>query len=197
MDSTETGFVSPTPLHDFLDSKSALYALLFERLSEFEAIRERFEAMKLLYPQIDVYSSDQIGILCRTPSPEQMKAWALMLALLDAWRKEVVENGDVPVLVLIPSQLQVSARTWSRVTAQYALPKERYDPSYPNKQLEIYGAARGLAVIDLLPAIRAEAEKGRSLYFKRDPHWNRYGHELAAERIASELLARGLVARQR
>ncbi len=186
-------FASPTPVHDFLDRHSALYALVFERLSGFDAVRRRFEAMQLLYPQIDVYSLDQVGILSKTPSSQQAKAWALMLALIEAWRTDVVADGRLPVLVLIPSQLQVSPETWSRVAAKYHLSPEQFDPSFPNERLESYGAERDLEVIDLLPAFRERSRSGRSLYFRRDPHWNRYGHESAADRIAAELRHLGIV----
>lgn len=186
-------YASPTPTHDFLDRHSALYAFVFERLSSIDALRVRFEARKLLPPQIDVYSSDQVGILHKTPTAQQEKAWDLMFALLDAWQAGVTEHGAMPVLVLIPSHLQVSEDTWALVAAKHGLSAEQYDPAYPHQRLANYCEKRNLAVIDLLASYREESKKGRRLYFRRDPHWNRYGHEFAAECIAAALKRLGIV----
>jgi hypothetical protein len=183
---------SPVPVHDFLDRKSALYGFVFERLSTVDALRARFETMRLLVPQIDVYTSDQVGILCKVPNEKQEQAWQLMLALLDAWQEGVRQHGAQPLLLLIPSQLQVSESAWARVAAQRDLSADRFDPAYPHEHLKAYCAERDLAVIDLLPPFREESARGRRLYFRRDPHWNRYGHEFAAECIARELRRLGI-----
>lgn len=185
---------SPVPMHDFLDRHSALYAFVFERLSGIDAVRRRFETMQLLVPQIDVYSSDQVGILSTAPNEKQEQAWELMLALLDAWQDGVRQHGARPVLLLIPSHLQVSEPTWTSVAAKHGLSADRFDPAYPHERLKNYAAERGLDVIDLLPALRREAAKGQRLYFRRDPHWNRYGHEFAARCIAAELQRLGIAA---
>lgn len=98
-----------------------------------------------------------------------------------------MENGSIPILVLVPSHLQVYPEIWRRAVAQFKLRPERFDTEYPNRRLVDFCRSVDLEVIDLLPEFRVAASTGRRLYYKRDPHWNRAGHELAADIVADAL----------
>ena len=54
-------------------------------------------------------------------------------------------------------------------------------------------AERGIAFLDLTPALEAEVESGRNVYFPDDAHWNADGHDVAAAALADLLRARDLV----
>ncbi len=178
---------SPFPLHDFLDARSALYASVFDWLSRIPALTRRWEASGLIYSSPMIYYSSQVGILSVHPSPPQEAAWKLTLALLEAWREAVIREGSHPVLFLIPSQIQVYPRQWKQVVDRYGLKPGDFDPDYPNQRLLQFCRDVGLDVIDPLPDFRAAAARGGLLYFRRNPHWNREGHMLAARIAAREL----------
>jgi hypothetical protein len=173
--------------HDFLDRGSALYSLIFERLSGISWIRTRWEASGLVYPREDIFYSDQVGILCSDPDVQQAMAWRTTLAIISAWQQEVLNTGAVPVLVLIPSHLQVYDGVLDRVLTKHQLDPESYDRDYPNRRLVEYCRKVNLHVIDLLPALTEAAANGNDVYYRRNPHWNRKGHMLAAQIIASDL----------
>jgi hypothetical protein len=175
--------------HDFLDAHSALYALLFERLSWIPSVRRAWEASGLIVAPIDLFYGGELAPLDTSPPPKVDAAWQLMFALLDQWGSEVRENGARPVVLLIPMQLQVDPAVLRRITARMHFPPGRLDPDLPDTRLSGFCRAHGMAVIDLLPPFREEARKGAALYFNKDPHWNRFGHRLAAKVIARSLPA--------
>jgi hypothetical protein len=187
----DSAWRSPFPLHDFLDAHSALYAAVFGQLARIPALRRRWEAAELLYPQKTIYYSGQVGILRTKLSGEQAAAWRLTLALLDRWRAETERAGSRPVLLLVPSHLQVYPEVWERVVRQYDLAPGDWDPDYPNRRLREFCRAAGITLIDPLPELRQAASAGKAVYYKRNPHWNRAGHILAAQVAARELAALG------
>lgn len=178
---------SPYPLNDFLDAHSALYAAVFDQLARIPALRRRWEASELLYARKAIYYSSQVGVLSTNPSPKQAAAWAITLRLLEAWQAETRRASSQPVLLLIPSHLQVYPDVWRQVVKRYDLEAGDWDPDYPNRRLNQFGQSIRLDIIDLLPDFRASAASGRRLYYMRNPHWNREGHILAAKVAAREL----------
>jgi lysophospholipase L1-like esterase len=65
---------------------------------------------------------------------------------------------------------------------------------YPNGRLRALGAGLGVPTLDLLPAFRERvARKPARLYFDRDPHWTREGHQAAAEILLGFLRERALL----
>jgi hypothetical protein len=57
-----------------------------------------------------------------------------------------------------------------------------------------WGAARGVKTMDLLPEFQEWAVANRAdPYLVGDGHWNEQGHARAAEIVARELMASGLI----
>ena len=183
-DSDEIG--SPFPFHDFLDARSSLYALAFQRLVQIPALRTHWEETGLLFAQVDLFYASQLGMLRKRVGADS-PVWQLTLQLVGRWQRRCLEEGSVPVLVLIPSQLQVYPAAFDRVIEQRGLKTSDLGVDHPNRILSEFARSRDLAVIDLLPALRAGAAAGESPYFKRNPHWSRAGHHLASEFIAAEV----------
>jgi hypothetical protein len=126
------------------------------------------------------------------PTAEEEAAWQLTIELLEMWRSEAVARGSTPVLVLIPSHLQVYPSIWRQAVDEFDLDPGKFDLDYPNTRLIDACQSIDLAVIDLLPDFRAAGREDRTLYYKRNPHWRAAGHRLAAEVIARDLLKSGV-----
>ena len=174
------------PVHDFLDAHSALYAFVFDRLSQILWFRDRWVDSGLVFTQVDLFYPSQMGMLKRQTSPSD-NAWRLTLKLLEQFQRRVLENGSELILILVPSNLQIDLGAYERVIASRRLDPDRFDADHPNRILREFATSRSLRLIDLSGALRASAESGRSPYFKRNPHWNRVGHHIAASTIAHEL----------
>jgi hypothetical protein len=183
---------SPFPVHDFLDANSAIYASAFSVLARIPILKKRWEEQHLLYRQESVYYRWQLAVLRTKPPDDVEAAWQLTIELLRMWQSATITRGSTPVLVLIPSHLQVYPSIWKQAVDEFDLDPSRFDLDYPNRRLIEVCRAIDLTVIDLLPDFRAAGRAGSTLYYRRNPHWRDTGHRLAAEVIARDLLKSGV-----
>jgi hypothetical protein len=109
-------------------------------------------------------------------------AWLSLRVLLAEFRDLAKRNGIRPLVVFIPTKLQV----YRPLVVDEAEATGRLLAS--REALARITEEVGLAMVDLLPAFRRSAEGGQLLYYPYDTHWNGAGRQLAAEQIASFLL---------
>ena len=175
------------PIHDWLDSHSGLYAMIFHRLTSIEILRRHWQECGLLYEQETVFYPQQLEILEVEPKPPTDKAWQITENLLVRLRERVIKQGATLVVVLIPSQLQVYQEIWERAARVHKLDRRRFDLEGPNARLTAFCMANSIHVLDLLPQFRCEAPRCLPLYYRRNPHWTPEGHRVAANAIADFL----------
>jgi hypothetical protein len=96
----------------------------------------------------------------------------------------------IPLLVLmIPDEFQVEDGVWADVLAETDAPLER---DVPQARVARFCRERGIAVLDLLPALRAVpplADGRRHVYALRDTHWNARGNAVAGKELARAVRA--------
>lgn len=85
-------------------------------------------------------------------------------------------NGELAV-VIMPSRWQIYEGA----------------STFQNDFLREFGQEQNIKTIDLLTGFKESAERGADLYYKKDAHWNKEGHELAAELIYEGLINENLV----
>lgn len=106
-------------------------------------------------------------------------AWSRCFAALDAL---IAAASGVPIaFVVIPDEFQVEDALWASVAAS------GYERDRPQRILGEGLRARGIAMLDLLPAFLAVPplpDGQRHLYHRRDTHWNRRGNEVAGRELA-------------
>jgi hypothetical protein len=108
------------------------------------------------------------------------------LAVID---EIVARAAPTPVAVaVLPSELQVNPQLRAAALSQLQLREQDLDLDAPARETRAHLEARGVAVIDLLPALVA-AERDGNTYAPRDSHWNERGNEVAAEVLAESLEA--------
>lgn len=111
------------------------------------------------------------------------------LELLDA---AVPPAGGRLVVMVIPDELQVDGDLFARTVAHVGTRTADHDLEWPQRALGEALAARGIPVLDLLPASRRASAEG-PLYRPRNTHWNGAGNRLAAAELARFLVAERLV----
>ena len=127
-------------------------------------------------------------------TPQEVRAWKTVEALLLATRDEAERQGARYALVIVPSKWQVHREDWQALLAARDEPDDdRWVLRGPNRRLTQLAEAHRVPVLDLLPPLRDAAEAGRRLYYPVDIHWNAAGHEVAARSVAEYLLAQGLL----
>jgi hypothetical protein len=128
-------------------------------------------------------------------SADVQRAWALTEALIGAIAHQVAQVGSRLLLVTAPASYQVypDEASWLRSQAR----KDRQTGSSevdtaltaPNRRLAEIAERRGIAHLDLLPALRAAARSSPRdrLYFEHDAHWTAEGHRIAGRELAAFL----------
>jgi hypothetical protein len=120
-------------------------------------------------------------------APRAQQAQRTMIASLLAAQQIASASGAELLAVLIPCRAQVAPALES--DAQIRVASEQLSGWQAAVQTEL--AAR-LALLDLLPALRAAQEaSAEPLYFARDWHLDERGHALAARAIAEQLAELG------
>ena len=190
-----TGLDLPIPFKDFLRRHSHLYRLVTGRVARLHLAWRRFQAGPASPPPVAEYNPFGPEAFClRSYPPEFEAAWekaTAALAEIKAW----CDGHDARLLVVvIPTRAQVYPERWDEVRRRFALHEEDFDLEKPQRILAERAAARGIALIDLLPVLRAaRADGGPPLYFPRDTHWTPRGHQVAADAILRQLAASGLL----
>jgi hypothetical protein len=100
-------------------------------------------------------------------------------------------NGARYLVVLVPTKYQVEDAAWDAYRRRWNLQESAFQRDHAQIFLGDFLRAEGVAALDLLPALRAGAERGEHYYFRMDNHWTAAGHALAAEKIAEEAWALG------
>jgi hypothetical protein len=97
------------------------------------------------------------------------------------------DRGFSFLLCLIPERLQVDERFRARVVKTYGHADAcDYDWLKPQRALKDFCAHEGIELLDLTAEL-SEAGVKTPFYFEVDPHWNRAGHQRAAEAIFRRL----------
>jgi hypothetical protein len=135
-----------------------------------------------------------LGALLRRYPPEWNEAWRVTRALVRRLRRAVERDGARFAVAVVSGGYEVAPQRWK--TRLY-LAKQRpmyYDQDKAYRLITRFLRRRRIPSIPLRDAFREQLRvTGKDGYYPRDPHWDAAGHGLAAEVIARELVALGLV----
>jgi hypothetical protein len=124
---------------------------------------------------------------------EWLRTWAETLDYVQEARDVSVAHGAAFLLVSLSDVWRVSDDGIGGLFESYPAMRElTWDFEQPERRLEAYSAAHGIAYLPLLPAFRdAKQRSGRPLHWAADGHWTPAGHQLAAELVLEELQGLG------
>jgi hypothetical protein len=123
-------------------------------------------------------------------TPAWREAWAVTEAILREMRDECRSHRTPLAIVTLTRGIQVTPdrEKKARFLRQIGAP----DLYYPERRIAAVGAREGIPVLNLAPAMAAQAEQ-RQVFFHADHgtpgvgHWNVAGHEAAGELVAAWL----------
>ena len=118
---------------------------------------------------------------------------ASTLTLLQRVRQLGDERGFKTAVVVAPAAFQVYDADWQELLTENKLKPDDWSPDLPNAVLAANAGMVGAPILDLLPALQAEAPGSARLYYPYDKHWTAAGHAVAAREIERFLIDRGLV----
>lgn len=141
-----------------------------------------------------LYEMTLMGVNYCVEPAEYTRAWDATKRIFARFNEEVEAHGSKLVVFTVPAMEEVSLEYMKAVKA---------DVVYPDK-LCLEGAPGHARLSDMLTKLdieqisllsdfrRVMREDGINLY-QSDLHWNPAGHALAADRVMSELIGRGLL----
>jgi len=177
-DATVSGGFLPQSLRLFLARRSQLYHRLWP-------------IQRMLRGNI----GDSPGAHLALYGPERGRlapAWEATRAGIDAIAAEARGHGLPLIVLLFPERLQTAPEEWGELVARYGGPGVDYRIDRPNRVLAALLAERGIAAVDLLPALAARAGEAPPLYHRIDGHWTPTGNGIAAAAIHQALAAHGI-----
>ncbi len=125
----------------------------------------------------------------RASTAEKAAHWAATEAYLERFAAVAKADGRDAVIALFPDRIQVDPELRAElleIMAKKGVTEADLDLDGPQRRIAAWAAERGIAVIDLLPALRAARADG-PVHHLRDEHWN-----IAGNRVAADALAEGL-----
>jgi len=125
----------------------------------------------------------------KDPPPETVTSFEQMRSVLDRIHNGCVERGMGMLLVILPRSFQIYDWELQHWLESYELTPEKLDLDRPQRELTEWAKGRGVAVLDVLPALRAHAERRPDVraYFFPNAHMNAVGHRVTGEALADAL----------
>ena len=139
------------------------------------------------------FNLNKMVIHATKSSDRQDDAWRVTLTLLQRVRQLGEVRGFETAVVVAPAAFQVYDADWQALLAENKLKPADWSPDLPNAVLAANAGMVGAPLLDLLPALQAEAPGSARLYYPYDKHWTPAGHAVAAREIERFLVDRGLV----
>lgn len=122
-----------------------------------------------------------------TYPPQLQSSWDTTQAELLQIRDWLAERKIRFLLALIPARQAIEPRSFHHTIAHTAYEPSDFELDKPYRNLESFGRANGIEVINGYPALKRKGETGVSLYLRNDLHFNAAGHEAFAAEIAGYL----------
>jgi hypothetical protein len=164
------------PVNDFFEVRSHLFVLLKNRLG---TLRLRLGLTPAYFP-VEFLKHEADG-----------KRWTITADICRDLARAAAARGTPTLFVLIPTGFQVDPETFAQQVVGFGVDSTTVDLDQPNRRLAEELEARGLTVVDALPAFRAARADGKRLYGTVDPHLSPAGHSVLTSvvaPVAAELL---------
>ena len=170
--------------------KSHFYSLVSKRSN---VLVERYTRDEEAEYERSRHTPPELYLCRREPTITTTLLYRTMGVLLRTIAQYVGER-EVPVIfVAAPSFIQVDRDLWSSALEEFGEEAKDYDPSSPNTRLMRYAQNNNLLMIDLLPILRSEVNKGNEVYDPKQQHWNSEGNRVVADALLYYLKMAALV----
>jgi hypothetical protein len=134
------------------------------------------------------------GLLRRIPDDRVRAGWEMTRQLLQKMKETADMVNARMVVTLLPLSVQVYPETLPGFLASNGLKAADVDLFKPQEMMKDIGENIGVSIIDLYPVFRdMKAKCSCALFVQNDGHWNKLGHQIAAEEAAQGLLHAGLI----
>jgi hypothetical protein len=126
-------------------------------------------------------------------TPEELlstEPWIDLKSILDEFRRLTVENAITPIVVYLPTTIQVYGEYFTGEGGRGVIGNIQTQLRNASNSADALGILTGqlkIQYVNLLPVFQCAASQGKLLDYPFDNHWNREGREVAAEYVAAFL----------
>lgn len=190
----ETSFLRKAK--DWLNLQSYLYVFARRRVENSHALFSLAMKLGLVEPRnfAALTAPEEFEIFKRKYDARIAKAWKITELLLKRAKQEAASIDGELIIFYVPSRASVYAEDWQATKRKYGVSDKDWDMARVGLELEKICRKNNIDFIDPTASFKAEAGKlaanGKRLYFDKDGHWNREGHRLAGEILASYISAK-------
>jgi len=113
--------------------------------------------------------------------------WKALRTVMAEFKAVAVKNEIVPIIVFIPTKVEVYGSFFCERSGQRFLLKIRDQLQFEMNSaeaLEAVAREQGIQMVNLLPPFKELARQGQVLYYPFDTHWNVSGRQAAVEVIS-------------
>ena len=134
------------------------------------------------------------SLLRRMPDDRIRMGWEMTTQLLEKLKQTADSVNARVAVALLPLSVQVYQESLNSFLASNGLKEADIDLFKPQEAMKVIGEDVGVSIIDLYPVFRDTKAACRcELFVQNDGHWNKLGHQIAAEEAARGLLHAGLI----
>jgi lysophospholipase L1-like esterase len=165
---------------------SVLYWFIVDRINSSKSLARLFVRIGLKgelggYEELDTNLRPAIK---EYPSGLQV-SWKKVLTLIQEMNQFLRERNARLILAPIPSVQSVDEKVLTHSLAYSKFDPGDFDLDKPYRMLEDFAHRNGITFVDVMASFRDTQRRGIPLFLTRDIHFNREGHRLFAEALAS------------
>jgi hypothetical protein len=183
------------PLHRrvrlYLNAHSELYVFMKRRVVlPLRELRQSEPGTSSTHRHLHEYVFDEgfAASLSNEPSPIMDAGMANTRAAFARLRAWCDAHGARVLVCAIPEVVQVDPQARQEWLHRFGLEHDALDFTLPNQRLRDLTEEAGLPLVDLTADLRAAIERGESIHFANDHHWNARGHEIAAQLLLDPVM---------
>ncbi len=120
--------------------------------------------------------------------PDLERSMKYILLISDLARK----NNATFIVHIYPYGHQVNGYEWKKGRHWYSFKSGVTYPDWVLEKFRLFGAENNIIIINSFAAFREASTPGKKLFFDINGHFNKFGHEVVADFIFSELSKRNL-----
>jgi hypothetical protein len=161
---------------------------VFNRLLHLSLRNDKFRAVLEEHQWIPVREIGGNGPFFSQPERKIRDAQELLFEQFAELNADVAKHDGRLTVVFIPAMEQVYSELWKQILETVPTDlMDHFQVDYPNRIIADWCKQNDISFIDLLPDLSEASASNPYLFYPRNQHLTKYGHEIVANAIGKEM----------